>query len=442
MTAPSAVRGKLLVLAYFAFISLGLPDGLIGVGWPSIRADLGVPTEALGLLLFASTAGYLISSVAAGFTLARLGVGWLLAGSATLATTALAGYAVSPLLAVMIGFALLAGFAGGAIDSGLNAYAASAFGPKHMNWLHAFFGLGVALGPLIMTAVIMSGASWRWGYALIACAQLLLALIFVRTAQSWGEQRAVPGSGDPHHAPVEAMLPPLGRETLVLPAVWFGVLTFATYVAIEVGAGLWAFVFLTEGRGLSAAAAGACMSGYWASLFLGRIVQGLVAERLGTRRVLVGSLVGMAGGALLVAIPAPAGLAVTGLALIGFAAAPVFPLLTLTTADRVGAAHADRAIGMQVAAAALGGAVIPAGIGVLLSRIDVEALGPALLLLAVSLLAFYAASNRPGNSPTNGVTGNAHRGSRLATEPGPREGQRTPGPFSLRHAAKRGGSGA
>jgi fucose permease len=396
MTAPSAVRGKLLVLAYFAFISLGLPDGLIGVGWPSIRAEFAVPTEALGLLLFASTAGYLISSVAAGFTLARLGVGWLLAGSATVATTALAGYAVSPSLAVMIGFGLLAGFAGGAIDSGLNAYAAGAFGPKHMNWLHAFFGLGGALGPLIMTAVITSGTSWRWGYAVVASAQLLLALIFVRTARSWAEQRAVPGPGDPHHAPVEAILPPRSRETLALPAVWFGVLTFATYTAIEVGAGLWAYVFLTDGRGVGTAVAGACVSGYWASLFLGRIVQGLVAERIGTRKTLVGSLVGMAGGALLVAIPAPAWLAVTGLALIGFAAAPVFPLLTLTTADRVGAAHADRAIGMQVAAAGLGAAAIPAGIGVLLGRIDVEALGPALLLLAVSLLVFYAAAHRTG----------------------------------------------
>jgi fucose permease len=391
------------VLAYWAFVSLGLPDGLLGVGWPSMRTEFGVSTEALGVLLLASTTGYLISSVAAGFTLERLGVGRLLAGSVTLAATALAGFAVSPVLAVMVGFALLAGFSGGAVDAGLNAYAAGAFGPRHMNWLHASFGLGVALGPLIMTAVITSGTSWRWGYAIAATAEFLLGLLFLRATRSWGESRTghvnrdphhAPVSGDPHHAPVEAMVPPRRRETLRLPAVWYGVVTFAVYVAIEAGAGVWAYVFLTEGRGVGTAVAGVCVSGYWVSLFAGRVVQGVVAERVGAGRVLLGSLVGMAGGAVLVAIPAPAWLAVLGLVIIGFAAAPVFPLLTLTTTDRVGAAHADRAIGLQVAAAALGGAVLPAGIGVLMSRIAVDAYGPALVVLGVSLIALYAAAGR------------------------------------------------
>jgi fucose permease len=172
------------------------------------------------------------------------------------------------------------------------------------------------------------------------------------------------------------------------------VLAFGVYVAIEVGAGLWAFLLLTEARGVSAPVAGLCVSGYWACLFVGRVVQGVVAERLGSTRVLVGSLLGMAAGSLLVAVPGPAWLAVAGLALIGFAAAPVFPLLTLTTADRVGTAHADRAIGMQIAGAGLGGAVIPSGIGVLLSRVGPEALGPALLALSLLLLGLYAIFHR------------------------------------------------
>jgi len=379
------IRRSLLVLAYFAFISLGLPDGLLGVGWPSIRTDFRVATESVGLLLFAGTAGYLTSSVAAGFTIARVGVGWLLAGSTAMASTALAGYALSPGLAPMVGFALLAGFGGGAIDAGLNAYAAGAFGPRHMNWLHAFFGLGVAIGPLIMTGVIGAGLSWRWGYGIVATAQALLATAFVLTARSWGERPL----------PVSTGQEPAGSwKTLAIPAVWLGVLAFGVYVAIEVGAGLWAFLLLTESRGVSDTVAGLCVSGYWASLFVGRVVQGLVAERLGSTRVLVGSLTGMAVGSLLVAVPGPGWLAVTGLVIIGFAAAPVFPLLTLTTADRVGAAHADRAIGMQIAGAGLGGAVIPSGIGVLLSRVGVEALGPALLVLSLLLLGLYAIFHR------------------------------------------------
>ncbi|SCL47875.1 Fucose permease [Micromonospora citrea] len=388
-------RASLLLLAYLAFVSLGLPDGLIGVGWPSIRADFGVPTEAVGLVLTAGTAGtagYLTSSVLAGFTLARLGVGGLLAGSTLLASLALTGYAVTPGLALMVGCALVLGLGSGAIDSGLNAYAAGAFGPRHMNWMHAFFGLGVALGPLIMTGALSAGLSWRWGYGLVAAAQVALAAAFALTVRAWRDR--APAGGSAGAAPVAPPAATRVRETLRLPAVWIGALAFAVYVAIEVAAGLWAFLLLTEGRGLGAAVAGVCVSGYWGSLFVGRVVQGVVAERLGAGLVLRGSLVGMAAGAVLVAVPAPAWLAVGGLFVVGFAAAPVFPLLTLTTVDRVGAAHADRTIGLQIAAAGLGGALVPAGIGVLLGNTSVELLGPALVVLALALLALHAAGSR------------------------------------------------
>ncbi|XTZ17915.1 MFS transporter [Micromonospora echinospora] len=384
---PTSPRASLLLLAYLAFVSLGLPDGLLGVGWPAMRSEFGVPTEAVGVALTAGTAGYLTSSLLAGFGIARLGVGRLLAGSTLLASLALTGYALAPGLAVVVCCALVLGLGSGAVDSGLNAYAAGAFGPRHMNWLHAFFGLGVALGPLIMTGAIGAGVSWRWGYGLVAAGQLALAVAFALTVRAWRDRGAVPGR------PTPAASVPV-RQTLRLPAVWLGALGFGVYAAIEIGAGLWAFLLLTEGRGLGAAAAGICVSGYWVSLFVGRVVQGVIAERFGSGRVLWGSLVGLAGGAVLVALPGPAWLAVAGLAVIGFAAAPVFPLLTLTTADRVGGAHADRAIGVQIAVAGLCGALGPTAIGVLLGRTSVEALGPALVVLAVTLIALQLAATR------------------------------------------------
>jgi fucose permease len=137
------------------------------------------------------------------------------------------------------------------------------------------------------------------------------------------------------------------------------------------------------------------VSGYWGSLFVGRVVQGLVAERLGTGRVLLGSLLGMFAGACLVAVPGSAVVTAAGLALLGLSAAPVFPLLTLTTADRVGEEHADRAIGMQIAGAGLGGAVLPTGIGILLSRYSVNVLGPALMALSMLLIVLYLVLKRP-----------------------------------------------
>ncbi|MFG2057397.1 MFS transporter [Micromonospora sp. NPDC048930] len=441
-TAP-APRPSLLLLAYLAFVSLGLPDGLIGVGWPSIRVDLGVPTEAVGVVLTAGTMAYLTSSVLAGFTLARLGVGWLLAGSTLLAGLALTGYALTPALVVMVGFALLLGLGSGAIDAGLNAYAAGAFGPRHMNWMHAFFGLGVAIGPLIMTGVMGAGLSWRWGYGLVGAAQLALATAFALSVRAWRDRAPVPVPADPvapgmvpgtraertaasagpaevavAGAPValagaerdgpaggpgtpsggartgEPVARPRITETLRLPAVWLGGAAFAVYVAIEVTTGLWAFLLLTEGRGVDRALAGLAVSGYWGSLFVGRVVQGVVAERLGTAGVLRGSLLGLVAGTALIALPAPAWVTVAGLLVVGFAAAPVFPLLTLTTAERVGAAHADRTIGLQIGAAGVGAALVPAGVGVLLARTSVVVLGSVLVVLAVALVALHAAGSR------------------------------------------------
>lgn len=397
--APATGAGGLLLLllAYLAFVSIGLPDGLLGVGWPSIAADFGTPTEAVGLLLTGATVGYLTSSVLAGFSVARLGVGRLLAGSTTLAAAALLGYAVAPGLGVMAACGLALGLGSGAIDSGLNVYAASVFGPRHMNWMHACFGLGVALGPLTMTAVLSAGLAWRWGYGAVSGAEALLAVAFTLTARAWGRREAARAGTVPHPRPSpDGRRPDATRvwDTLALPAVWFGALAFAVYVGIEIASGLWAFLLLTEGRGLPDAVAGVCVSIYWGSLFVGRIVQGIVAERIGATRVLRGSLAAMAVGAALVAVPASGWLAVVGFAVIGFAAAPVFPLLTLTTAERVGRAHADRAIGLQMGASALGGALIPAGVGLLVGRLGVVAVGPALLVASLVLLLLYTVSSR------------------------------------------------
>jgi fucose permease len=428
--APKITRKSLLLLAYLGFISLGLPDGLLGVGWPSMSEDFDVPLSAVGFMITAGTVGYLSSSVAAGFTIARLGVGWLLAGSTALASLALFGYASAPGLTLLVGCALLLGLGSGAIDSGLNAYAAANFGARHMNWLHASFGFGATVGPLIMTSVLGAGLAWRWGYGAVAAAQALLATAFLLTARSWAAHRPAPQAAPvyaadaaeagtapaPAPAPAPAAAadvaaadaaaaaagvapgeinpaPVRVRETLGLPAVWFGAAAFAIYVAVEIAAGLWAFTLLTKGRGMADGTAGVCVSAYWGSLFVGRLALGAFGDRLDTRGVLKVSLTGMITGSVLIAVPLSGWLAVAGLMLLGLSAAPVFPLLTLTTADRVGDQHADRAIGVQMGACALGGALVPAGIGVLVTRIDADVLGTSLTLLSGLLLVLYLAAS-------------------------------------------------
>jgi fucose permease len=180
-----------------------------------------------------------------------------------------------------------------------------------------------------------------------------------------------------------------------VPAAWLGVLIFAIYTAIEIGAGLWAYTLLTEARGMADGVAGVCVSAYWASLLVGRVLYGLVAERLSSRPVVLLCLVVLGAGAGLLAVPGAGWVAAVGLILMGGFAAPIFPLLTLTTAERVGAEHADRAIGMQMGGAGLGGAVIPAGIGVLLGWFGAGVLGIALALLAAVTVAVYLATPHP-----------------------------------------------
>lgn len=400
----------LLLLAYLGFISLGLPDGLLGVGWPHMHAELGEPVGAVGFILVVATTGFLLASVSTGFLVGRTGVGWLLAGSTGLTAVGLAGFGVAPVLAVAMAAALLLGLGSGAIDSGLNAYAARHFGARHMNWLHASFGFGATLGPLVMTGALAAGLGWRWGYGWVALGQVVLAVGFAATVRAWrdggggapaGRESGPPGrESGPATGAGPAFQDPASRvtRTLALPAVWRGAAAFAVYAGVELGAGLWAYTLLTEGRGVDRQLAGLAVSGYWGSLFAGRLLVGVVADRIGPHRVVTGSVAGVVAGAALVALPAPwlpgppaapAWLAVTGLLLVGLAAAPVFPLLTLTTAERVGDGHADRAIGVQVGAAALGGTALPAGVGVLIGRVGPEVLGPCLLGLALVLAALY-----------------------------------------------------
>src|SRR5690606_23118484 len=159
-------------LAFMAFTSLGLPDGLLGVSWPSIRGDFALSLESLGLLVAVTTAGYLAASFCSGMVLRVLPIGTVLALSTFAAALALLGFAFTPFWWLMIVLGFVAGLGGGAIDAGLNAYGARHFSPATLNWLHAFFGLGTTIGPLIVTAVLGAELIWRWSYAIVGTVQI------------------------------------------------------------------------------------------------------------------------------------------------------------------------------------------------------------------------------------------------------------------------------
>lgn len=218
-------RGSLALLSFFAFISLGLPDGVLGIAWPSIRSEFGLPLDALGVLVLVTTAGHLTSSFLGGHLLRVLPIGRVLALSTAAAAAALLGFSATASWLLMIGCGFLAGLGGGAVDAGLNAYGATHFSARTLNWLHACFGLGTTIGPLVVTAVLDAGLSWRWSYLAIGGAQAVLAAIFFLTRRRWQEVAGGGGSAAPP-APAAPI-----AETLKRPQVWLGMLAFSSIAA-------------------------------------------------------------------------------------------------------------------------------------------------------------------------------------------------------------------
>ncbi|MGD9617465.1 MAG: sugar MFS transporter [Alphaproteobacteria bacterium] len=392
-------RAFLAALAFVAFTSLGLPDGLLGVSWPSIRSDFGRPLDSLGLLVAVTTAGYLAASFSSGMVLRLLPIGTVLTLSTLAAAVALLGFAVTPYWWLMVLLGFVAGVGGGAIDAGLNAYGARHFSPGTLNWLHAFFGLGTTLGPLIVTAVLGAGQTWRLSYLIVGALQMGLAATFFLTRKRWTEatettEVAEAGGQD---TPRTTAAPTL--STLRRPVVWLGMLMFFSYTGIEMTAAQWSYSLLTLARGVSETTAGLFVSLYWGSLMVGRIIFGFLANRVplvGTLRLcMIGS---MAGALLFWLDPAPF-LGLAGLMMIGFFFAPVFASLISLTPARVGREHANSAIGFQIAAAGLGGAALTALTGVLARSFGLEVVGLAIFIAAVLLLVLYEGFIRAGNVP-------------------------------------------
>jgi fucose permease len=366
---------SLTLLAFLAFIGIALPDGVLGVAWPSMRISLDQPVGALGLMLPFAVVSSMLSSASTGFVLGRIGLGWLLAVSTALSAVALLIQSVAPAYWIVIAAAVVFAIGSGAIDSALNAYAARRFSARDINWMHACYGLGAAAGPLIVAGAAAGGLSWRWAFAAVGTVQALLALAFAATAGRWDAPHLETG---PPRAGV-----PRSR------AIWSAVPLFALETGFEATTSLWAFVFLTEARGLSRGTAALAVSAYWVALVAGRLVLGPVADRSGSHRVLVCGLAGMAAGAALLLLPGPG--AIVGVVVLGRTAAPMFPLFTLTTRDRVGARDADRAVGLQVAASSAGAAAIPAGTGVLIGQLGAGILAPMLIVVALAIAVAYAA---------------------------------------------------
>lgn len=387
--STSARRGlALIAIAYLGYVSLGLPDGLLGVAWPSMRATFRQPLDALGPLLASATLGYLASSTAVASLLARMSIGVLLGGSCLATATALFLIAAAPAWPVVVLAGALLGAGGGAIDAGLNTHFATHHGPRTMSWLHACYGIGALLGPLVMTSVLAASLEWRWGYVLVAAAQLALAAAFLASRRGWPR------------LPVPAKRPRVDRlgALRLLPAR-LGVTCFFLYTGIEAGAGQWSFTLMTEGRGEDPVAAGLWVSAYYVALTLGRVAYGAVANAVRDVQALRACIATAVAGSFLITLSLGSAVSFGGLVLLGLALAPVYPALIAATPRRVGTAHTAATVGSQVGAAVLGAALFPGLMGVLAARTGLEVIGPSLIALGLALFVAHEVLVRSSPEP-------------------------------------------
>ncbi len=391
----AAASRPLLLLSFAAFVSLGLPDGLLGVAWPSMRQTFGLPLDALGALFIATTVGYTSASFLSGAILRRIRLGGLLASSCFATALALIAYSLAPRWEVVVAFGLLGGLGAGAIDTGLNAFAAHNYSPRTVNILHAFFGLGTTIGPALMTAVLLADHDWRRGYVIVGAAQLALALAFVATRRRWPTAESAAHAQTPQ-APLAA--------TLRLPATSLSACVFILYCGLEASTGAWLFTLLSEGRGTPTATAGTAVSIFWGSLMAARIVFGLVHVRA-LSRWLFGCMSALVVATIALALSEQAFVSIAAAAVIGFACGPIFPWLISLTPARLGAAHGTNAIGIQIASAAIGLTLLPALVGVIGAESGVNTIPLALTGIALLLVSGYGllerlSSSRPSSDGT------------------------------------------
>ncbi len=387
--------GLLLFVAYLGFISLGLPDAAHGINWPFVRTEFGVPIGWLGLVILSSGIGYLISSFSVGYLLSRLGVGRLLALSSFLVSLGLLGFYCSSSFIVFVLFAILIGMGSGAIDAGLNSYAAEHFSTRHMNWLHAAFGVGATTGPIIITTVLVSySQNWRLGYAVLAVILFTITVIFIFSRNLWESDKHLPqqveNTADESQTRSTCLPEKVTQlQALKHPVIQYQIVFFFLYTGVEFGIGQWAFTVMTESRGVSLASAGTWVAIYWGSLAFGRAVFGFLVERFSVDLLLRFCLIGVVIGVVLFNINITPYTSHLGLVLAGFCAAPIFPSMISQTVIRVGKSYSTHAIGFQISAAVMGGMTLPVISGLVGEQFGLHWLSVTFLVYALGLLVLF-----------------------------------------------------
>ncbi|MDD4000198.1 MAG: MFS transporter [Bacilli bacterium] len=376
----------LLVIIYLAFISLGLPDSLLGSAWPVMYHEFQVPISYAGIITMIISAGTIISSLMSDRLTRRFGVGLVTAISVLMTAIALFGFSVSNSFIIICFWAIPYGLGAGAVDAALNNYVALHYAPRHMSWLHCFWGVGAAVSPYIMSFALFRGYGWNKGYLIVAIIQIVITILLFISLPLWKKKT------------VEEVRSKKGLgifQAFKIKGVAFACLTFLAYCALEATTGLWASSYLVEHRAIKAEIAAMFASLFYLGITLGRFLNGFLADRIAAKTLIRIGIIVIITGILLTGIPfAFDEVSLVGLVIIGLGCAPVYPSTIHLTPSRFGKENSQAIIGIQMASAYIGTTFIPPLFGLLADKINIGIYPLFLLFFAITMLLMSEVSNK------------------------------------------------
>ncbi|MFS0820868.1 MFS transporter [Bacillus sp. 1P02SD] len=380
----------LLIIIYLAFISLGLPDSLLGAAWPVMQLDLGAPLETAGFLFMTIAGGTIISSLISGKVLKRYGTGKVTFVSVLMTACALLGFHFAPSIGWLVVCAIPLGLGAGAVDAGLNDYVATHYKAHHMSWLHCFWGVGATLGPIIMAQFIAEGNFWRNGYFVISSIQFALVIILLFTLPLWSKvnnNRNIAFNEDlepTKDASSDVVLNDV--KPLRIKGVKLALASFLFYCGVEATVGLWGSSFLVNVKELSPAIAAKWVSLYYVGITVGRLITGFVTFKM-TNRTLIraGQIIALTG-AIILFLPLPTIFSLVGFIVIGLGLAPIFPCMLHETPARFGKKHSQTIMGYQMAVAYTGTTFMPPLLGFIASHSTIGILPICVVLYVAAML--------------------------------------------------------
>ena len=371
----------LLPIIYLSFISLGLPDGLLGAAWPTMYPVFGVPVSASGIVFMIISVGTVISSLMSDRMTSRFGPAKVTAVSVAMTAAALFGFSTCRSFPMLCLWAIPYGLGAGGVDASLNNYVAVHYQSKHMSWLHCMWGIGATVGPYIMGAVLSGGGVWSSGYRIVGVIQLILVAILFLSLPVWKQ-----GSASEEDAPHPALKL---KDVFAIPGAKEIMITFFCYCALEQTAGLWSASYLVLDRGIDPETAAGFASMFYLGITLGRFINGFIAMRLSDNAMIRMGFGIIALGIALLFLPLGNVCALIGLVTVGVGCAPVYPCIIHSTPEHFGIDKSQALVGVQMASAYVGTSLMPPLFGFLADKIGIRIFPWYLLGILVLMVGMY-----------------------------------------------------